>query len=153
MRRSGEAKAVGPEDPKHETTSEEGAAAHSEAAPARKRTYPIWLKVEPPRRRVPPQPAHVSRSLWARLSRHITSCLHQRIGSAVALRGVVRAISAEMRLAGATAEEVARAIRLAVTEHPQLPMLDRTNVITRQLASEALLERMLGWLEELDAES
>jgi hypothetical protein len=153
MRRSGEAKAVGPEDPNKETTGEEGAAAHAEAPPARKRPYPIWLKVEPPRRRVPPLPAHASRSLWARLSRHITSCLHQRIGSAVALRGVVRAISAEMRLSGASAEEVARAIRLAVTEHPQLPMLDRTNVITRQLASEALLERMLGWLEEQNAES
>ena len=65
----------------------------------------------------------------------------------------MRAINAEMRLAGATAEDVARAVRVAVTEHPQLPMLDRTNVLTRQLASEALLERILGWLDEQDAGS
>lgn len=147
MRKSGEAKAVGQEGKQDETTAEE----RPEAPPVAERAYPIWLKVEPPRRRVPPLPPHLSRALWARLSRHITSCLHQRIGSLVALKGVVRAINAEMRLAGATADDVTKAMRVAVTEHPQLPMLDRTNVLTRQLASEALLERILGWLDEGDA--
>jgi hypothetical protein len=150
MRKSGEAKAVGPDGQTKEKAPGEDAE-RADVPPVRERAYPIWLKVEPPRRRVPPLPPYLSRALWARLSRHITSSLHQRIGSLVALRGVVRAINAEMRLAGATAEDVARAIRVAVTEHPQLPMLDRTNVLTRQLASEALLERMLGWLDEQDA--
>ena len=151
MRKSGEAKAVEPKDERKEKTTPGDRVERAEVppvAPVPERAYPIWLKVEPPRRRVPPLPPLLSRSLWARLSRHITSCLHQRIGSVVALRGVVRAINAEMRLAGASAEDVVKAIRVAVTEHPQLPMLDRTNVLTRQLASEALLERMLGWLDE-----
>lgn len=149
MRKSGEAKAVGGTGGEEDKGTGEAAGADGGGAAAPERPYPIWLKVQPSRRRVPPIPSHLSRALWARLSRHITSCLHQRIGSQVALRGVVRAVNAEMRLSGATADEVARALRVAVTEHPQLPMLDRTNVLTRQLASEALLERMLAWLTEV----
>jgi hypothetical protein len=64
------------------------------------------------------------------------------------LRSVVRAVNAEMLLGGSTPAEVETAMRIAVTEHPELSTLDRMNVLTRQLASDAVLERILGWLGE-----
>jgi len=110
------------------------------------RPYPIWTKVEVGKRRLPPMPSTVSRPLWARLSRQIASAMRQRIGSAVTLRSVVRAVQAEMLLGGAMPADVEAAMRTAVAEHPELSTLDRMNVLTRQLASYAVLERILTWL-------
>jgi hypothetical protein len=149
MRTSGEAEAI---DDGDSTVTEGDRAAEAQAirtpsaTPAR--AYPIWTKVEVGKRRLPPMPATVSRSRWARLSRQIASCLRQRIGSAMTLRGVVRAVNAEMLLGGATPADVEAAMRVALKEHPELTALDRMNVITRQLASDALMERILGWLHE-----
>ena len=56
-----------------------------------------------------------------------------------------------MLLAGATADDVAAALRSAVSEHPELITLDRTNVVTRRLASEELIEQMLVWLGDAEA--
>jgi hypothetical protein len=64
------------------------------------------------------------------------------------LRSVVRAVNAEMLLAGSTPAEVEAAMRTAVAEHPEISTLDRMNVLTRQLASDAILERILMWLRE-----
>lgn len=50
-----------------------------------------------------------------------------------------------MLLAGRSADEIAAAMRRAVLEHPELATLDRTNVLTRSLASAELLDRMLAW--------
>ena len=110
------------------------------------RPYPIWLKIEPPKRRLPPTPAHLSRPTWARLSRQVGAFLRSRLNNSGSLRGLVRVARAEMRLAGATTDDVAAALRSAVTEHPELGTLDRTNVVTRRLASEELIELMLAWL-------
>ena len=151
MRTSGEAEAV---DDDGEATSDDAAAPSTDEQSSRMRAatppraYPIWTKVEVGKRRLPPLPTAVSRPLWARLSRQIASCLRQRIGSAMTLRSVVRAVNAEMLLAGATRAEVEEAMRVAVAEHPELSSLDRMNVLTRQLASEALIERILGWIDE-----
>jgi hypothetical protein len=149
MRRSGEAEAIDDGDStvtEGDRATEAPAIRTPSATPAR--AYPIWTKVEVGKRRLPPMPATVSRPLWARLSRQIASCLRQRIGSAVTLRAVVRAVNAEMLLAGATRADVEAAMRIAVKEHAELSALDRMNVLTRQLASDALMERILGWLDE-----
>jgi hypothetical protein len=63
----------------------------------------------------------------------------------------VRVVRAEMLLAGATSADVAAALRAAVAEHPELSMLDRTNVVTRRLASDELIELMLEWLGDAEA--
>lgn len=149
MRTSGEAEAFDDGD----ATSDDGARAIEDAERTRRaatpaRPYPIWTKVEVGKRRLPPMPPTVSRALWARLSRQIASAMRQRIGSAMTLRSVVRAVNAEMLLGGATPAEVEMAMRVAVTEHPELSTLDRMNVLTRQLASHAVLERILAWLGE-----
>jgi hypothetical protein len=146
MRTSGEAEAIdddgsapGDDLP---VIEEMGRASRAATPP---RPYPIWTKVEVGKRRLPPMPSTVSRPLWARLSRQIASSMRQRIGSAVTLRSVVRAVQAEMLLGGATPAEVEAAMRTAVAEHPELSTLDRMNVLTRQLASDAVLERILTW--------
>ena len=56
-------------------------------------------------------------------------------------------------LPGATSDDVATALRAAVTEHQELSTLDRTNVVTRRLASEELIEQMLEWLREAESAS
>jgi len=116
------------------------------------RPYPIWLKIEPPKRRLPPTPAHLSRPTWARLARQIGAFLRSRLNNSASLRGLVRVVRAEMLLAGATPVDVAAALRSAVSEHPELSTLDRTNVVTRRLASEELTEQMLVWLGDAEAE-
>ena len=150
MRTSGEAEAI--DDDGDSTVDDGNRATEIQATRAPSvtppRAYPIWTKVEVGKRRLPAMPPTVSRSLWARLSRQIASCLRQRIGSAMTLRGVVRAVNAEMLLAGATPAEVEAAMRIAVKEHPELSTLDRMNVLTRQLASDTLMEKILGWLSE-----
>ena len=150
MRTSGEAEAI--DDDGNAIAEEDGraidAAARPKRSPTPARPYPIWTKVEVGKRRLPPMPPTVSRPLWARLSRQIASAMRQRVGSAMTLRGVVRAVNAEMLLGGSTPAEVAAAMRVAVTEHPELSTLDRMNVLTRRLASDAVLERILGWLGE-----
>ena len=153
MRTSGEAEAI---DDDGNAIGEEDSPAIEAAARAKRtatpaRPYPIWTKVEVGKRRLPPMPPTVSRALWARLSRQIASAMRQRIGSAMTLRTVVRAVSAEMLLGGATPAEVEMAMRVAVTEHPELSTLDRMNVLTRQLASDAVLERILAWLHEVSS--
>ncbi len=149
MRTSGEAEAI---DDDGDATGQEGAhtidGAHAKRSATPARPYPIWTKVEVGKRRLPPMPPTVSRPLWARLSRQIASAMRQRIGSAMTLRSVVRAVNAEMLLGGSTPADVEAAMRVAVTEHPELATLDRMNVLTRQLASDAVLERILGWLGE-----
>ena len=153
MRTSGEAEAI---DDDGEATSDEGTRAIEDVERPRRsatpaRPYPIWTKVEVGKRRLPPMPPTVSRPLWARLSRQIASAMRQRIGSAMTLRSVVRAVNAEMLLGGSTPADVETAMRVAVTEHPELSTLDRMNVLTRQLASDAVLERILAWLGEESA--
>ena len=155
MRTSGEAEAI---DDEGDATSGDGAPAIEDAvrlprAATPPRPYPIWTKVEVGKRRLPPMPPTVSRPLWARLSRQIAAAMRQRIGSAMTLRSVVRAVNAEMLLAGSTPAEVEAAMRTAVAEHPELSTIDRMNVITRQLASDAVLERILTWLVEASAAS
>ena len=56
-----------------------------------------------------------------------------------------------MLLAGASVDDVAAALRSAVTEHQELSTLDRTNVVTRRLASEELIDQMLVWLHGADS--
>ena len=104
------------------------------------------------KRRLAPVPPYLSRPTWARLSRQIAAFLRQRVNNALTLRAVVRLVDAEVRLSGGTVEHAGNALRRAVLEHPELDTLDRTNVVTRRLASEELIERLLGWLEEFDAE-
>ena len=116
------------------------------------RPYPIWLKIEPPKRRLPPTPAHLSRPTWARLARQIGAFLRSRLNNSASLRALVRVVRAEMLLAGAATEDVAAALRSAVSEHPELSTLDRTNVVTRRLASEELIEQMLVWLGDAESE-
>ena len=149
MRTSGEAEAI---DDDGDATGDDTApvldASRGHRAATPPRPYPIWTKVEIGKRRLPPMPPTVSRPLWARLSRQIAAAMRQRIGSAMTLRSVVRAVNAEMLLGGATPAEVEAAMRTAVAEHPELSTLDRMNVLTRQLASDAVLERILVWLGE-----
>jgi hypothetical protein len=152
MRTSGEAEAIDDEgDATDDATHAIEDAGRGTRAATPPRPYPIWTKVEVGKRRLPPMPPTVSRPLWARLSRQIASAMRQRIGSAMTLRSVVRAVNAEMLLAGATPAEVEAAMRTAVAEHPELSTLDRMNVLTRQLASDAVLERILAWLGEEEA--
>ena len=150
MRTSGEAEAI--DDESGVTSGELAPVVEDEArgssAATPPRPYPIWTKVEVGKRRLPPMPSTVSRPLWARLSRQIAAAMRQRIGSAVTLRSAVRAVNAEMLLGGATPAEVERAMRTGVAEHPEISTLDRMNVLTRQLASDAVLERILAWLGE-----
>ena len=155
MRTSGEAEAIDDEGnaPGDDDSSAVGNAGRGSRAATPPRPYPIWTKVEVGKRRLPPMPATVSRPLWARLSRQIAAALRQRIGSAMSLRSVVRAVNAEMLLGGATPAEVEAAMRTAVTEHPELSTLDRMNVLTRQQASDTVLERILAWLGEEGAAS
>jgi len=37
-----------------------------------------------------------------------------------------------------------------VLDHAELSTLDRTNVVTRRLASEELVEQMLAWLRDAE---
>ena len=152
IRRSGEAEVVHDDDgedaPGGAASTPSDTVEHTTA----RRPYPIWIKIEPGKRRLPPQPAHVSRALWARLCRQIAACLRQRIGSGPSLRHVVRAINGEMRLAGASAEDVKTALRIALTEHPELDVLDRVNVVTRRTLSDTVLERMLAWVAETETD-
>lgn len=146
MRTSGEARAIDDDGRDNEPGAERT------AARGRARAYPIWTKIEPAKRRVAEVPPSLSRSTWARLSRQIAAFLRQRLNNTLTLRSVVRLVDAEMRLAGSGADQIAAAVRRAVVEHPELDTLDRTNVVTRRLASEELIERMLGWLAEFEEE-
>lgn len=65
------------------------------------------------------------------------------------LGSFVRVAAAERRLAGGR-PEIAAALRRAVREHPELTTLERTNVVTRRLASEELLDHMLDWARTPD---
>lgn len=150
MRTSGEARQID-DDGDDDSTREQSKADGGSWAATPTRNYPIWLKVEPTKRRLPPIPAHLSRPTWARLSRHVGAFLRSRLNNSASLRGLVRVVRAEMLLSGASADDVAAALRSAVTEHQELSTLDRTNVVTRRLASEELIEQMLAWLH--DAES
>src|SRR5215204_6261449 len=118
MRTSGEARAV--DDDGNEDGEGTGDERRGERAwaPTPARSYPIWLKVEPTKRRLPPVPRHLSRPTWARLSRQVGAFLRTRLNNSASLRGVVRMVRAEMLLAGATADDVTSALRAAVTEHP-----------------------------------
>jgi hypothetical protein len=152
MRTSGEARAVG--DDGDEENDKNGTAAAGEqetwaATPAR--AYPIWTKIEPAKRRLPPIPAHLSRPTWARLLRQVGAFLRTRLNNSLSLRNMVRVVRGEMLLAGANDDQVAAALRSAVTEHPELSTLDRTNVVTRRLASEELVEQLLAWLRDVQS--
>jgi hypothetical protein len=153
MRTSGEARAVDDDGDDDGTSREERKADGGTWAPTPTRNYPIWLKVEPTKRRLPPVPPHLSRPTWARLSRHVGAFLRSRLNNSASLRSLVRVVRAEMLLSGATAVDVAAALRSAVTEHQELSTLDRTNVVTRRLASEELIEQMLEWLRDAESAS
>lgn len=151
MRTSGEARAVdddGNED--DEKKNEERSAGGGTWAATPTRSYPIWLKVEPSKRRLPPLPEHLSKPTWARLSRQVGAFLRSRLNNNASLRGLVRMVRAEMLLAGARPDDVTAAIRSAVLDHAELSTLDRTNVVTRRLASEELVEQMLAWLRDAE---
>ena len=152
MRTSGEAHAVDDEGSEEGDSSDgvqTGDRRGATSPPAR--AYPIRTKIEPAKRRLPPLPAHLSRPTWARLCRQVAAFLRTRLNNTLSLRSLVRVVRAEMLLSGASTEDVAAALKTAVTEHPELSTLDRTNVLTRRLASEELVEQMLAWLR--DAES
>jgi hypothetical protein len=151
MRTSGEARVVEDDGDDDGPGREERKADGGTWAPTPTRNYPIWLKVEPTKRRLPPVPAHLSRPTWARLSRHVGAFLRSRLNNSASLRSLVRVVRAEMLLSGASSEDIATALRSAVTEHQELSTLDRTNVVTRRLASEELIEQMLEWLRETES--
>ena len=153
MRTSGEARAIDDDGEDDGSGREQPKVDGGSWAVTPTRNYPIWLKVEPTKRRLPPVPAHLSRPTWARLSRHVGAFLRSRLNNSASLRGLVRVVRAEMRLAGASSEDVASALRAAVTEHQELSTLDRTNVVTRRLASEELIEQMLQWLRDAESAS
>ena len=151
MRTSGEARAVdddGNEDDEKKSEEQSGGGGTWAATPSR--SYPIWLKVEPSKRRLPPLPEHLSKPTWARLSRQVGAFLRSRLNNNASLRGLVRMVRAEMLLAGARPDDVTAAIRSAVLDHAELSTLDRTNVVTRRLASEELVEQMLAWLRDAE---
>lgn len=149
MRRAGEDNAVGETgDDTSESDAVGEARPTSDAVAQQGRPYPIWIKVEPAKRRLAPVPPYLSHATWARLTRQIAAYLRQRLNNSLTLRQLVRIVDAEIRLAGGTAADVAIALRAGVTEHPELATLDRTNVVTRRLASEELLERLLTWLDD-----
>jgi hypothetical protein len=152
MRTSGEARAIHDDDDDGSTREQPKAEGGTWAATPT-RNYPIWLKVEPTKRRLPPVPAHLSRPTWARLARHVGAFLRSRLNNSASLRGRVRVVRAEMLLSGASANDIAAALRSAVTEHQELSTLDRTNVVTRRLASEELIEQMLEWLHDAESAS
>jgi hypothetical protein len=148
MRSSGETDAVTDgEEPTGDDARPATPAEGGRRTPTPPRPYPIWTKVEAGKRRLPPMPSTVSRASWARLSRQVSRSLRRRLAGAVSLRDAVRAVNAEMLLAGATRADVESALRVAVREHPELNTLDRVNVVTRRLASEELLEHMLTLLD------
>jgi len=151
MRTSGEARAVEDEGGDDEGNGGQQPAEGGTWASTPARNYPIWLKVEPTKRRLPPVPAHLSRPTWARLSRHVGAFLRSRLNNSASLRSLVRVVRAEMLLSGASVDDVAAALRSAVTEHQELSTLDRTNVVTRRLASEELIDQMLVWLNGADS--
>ena len=151
MRTSGEARAVEDEGGDDEGNGRQQPAVGGTWASTPARNYPIWLKVEPTKRRLPPVPAHLSRPTWARLSRHVGAFLRSRLNNSASLRSLVRVVRAEMLLSGASVDDVAAALRSAVTEHQELSTLDRTNVVTRRLASEELIDQMLVWLHGADS--
>ena len=154
MRTSGEARAIDDDGSDDEGSGDEKRKAEGGTwAATPTRNYPIWLKVEPTKRRLPPVPAHLSRPTWARLSRHVGAFLRSRLNNSASLRGLVRVVRAEMLLSGATEADVAMVLRSAVTEHQELSTLDRTNVVTRRLASEELIEQMLVWLGDAESAS
>src|SRR5687767_12522974 len=129
-RTSGEARSVDDDGNDEESTGDEPKGESGSWAATPTRPYPIWLKIEPPKRRLPPTPLHLSRPTWARLSRQVGAFLRSRINNNASLRSLVRVVRAEMLLAGATTNDVAAALRSAVSEHPELSTLDRTNVVT-----------------------
>jgi hypothetical protein len=150
MRRSGESNAIGG-DASDDASGERG----NEQRSSSKRStptqgFPTYFKLEPPKRRFTAPPPHLSRRMWVRLSRQIAAYLRTRLNNNVTLRSLVRVVAAEMQLSGARPEEIANALRRAVLEHPELTTLDRTNVVTRRLASEELLDLVLGWAREHD---
>jgi hypothetical protein len=155
MRTSGEARAVDDDGGEGRDENEKKAEAPGEASGAwastPARAYPIWVKIEPAKRRLPALPEHLSRPTWARLCRQVGAFLRTRLNNSLSLRSLVRVVRAEMLLSGATHENVAAALRTAVTEHPELSTLDRTNVLTRRLASEELVEQLLVWLAEVES--
>lgn len=152
MRRtSGEARSVEDEGNEDEGNGEDRTGDGGTWASTPTRPYPIWLKIEPPKRHLPPTPANITRPTWARLSRQIGAFLRSRLNNSASLRGLVRVVRAEMLLSGATSAEVVAALRAAVSEHPELSTLDRTNVVTRRLASDELIELMLTWLADAEA--
>ena len=74
MRRtSGEARSIDDDGNEEEREGDERKGEGGTWAATPTRPYPIWLKVEPPKRRLPPTPANVSRPTWARLSAHFTT--------------------------------------------------------------------------------
>ena len=150
-RTSGEARSVDDDGSDEGSTGDERKGESGTWASTPTRPYPIWLKIDPPKRRLPPTPARLTRPTWARLSRQIGAFLRSRLNNSATLRGVVRVVRAEMLLAGATMDDVAAALRSAVSEHPELTTLDRTNVVTRRLASDELIAQMLVWLGEAEA--
>jgi hypothetical protein len=150
-RTSGEARSVDDDGNDEEISGDERKGESGSWASTPTRPYPIWLKIEPPKRRLPPTPQHLSRPMWARLSRQVGAFLRSRLNNSASLRGLVRVVRAEMLLAGATSDDVAAALRAAVSEHPELSTLDRTNVVTRRLASDELIEQMLAWLGDVEA--
>jgi hypothetical protein len=150
-RTSGEARSVEDDGNDDESSDEERQGESGTWASTPTRPYPIWLKIEPPKRRLPPTPPHLSRPTWARVSRQIGAFLRSRLNNSASLRGLVRVVRAEMLLAGATIDDVAAALRSAVSEHPELGTLDRTNVVTRRLASDELIDLMLAWLGDVEA--
>ena len=152
-RTSGEARSVDDDGNDEESKGDERVGESGTWAATPARPYPIWLKIEPPKRQLPPTPAHLSRPTWARLSRQIGAFLRSRLNNSASLRGLVRVVRAEMLLTGATTDDVAAALRAAVSEHPELSTLDRTNVVTRRLASEELIDLMLIWLGDAEAAS
>src|SRR5215207_4437352 len=152
MRTSGEAHAVDDDGGDEGGTDEERRTRDQRAAASRPgAAYPIWTKIEPAKRRLPPLPAHLSRPTWARLCRQIAAFLRTRLNNTLSLRSLVRVVRAEMLLAGATSDDVTAALKSAVTDHPELSTLDRTNMLTRRLASEELVEQMLAWLHDAEA--
>jgi hypothetical protein len=150
-RTSGEARSVDDDGDDEEVKGDERQGESGTWAPTPTRPYPIWLKIDPPKRRLPPTPAHLSRPTWARLSRQVAAFLRSRLNNSASLRALVRVVRAEMLLAGATSAEIQVALRSAVSEHPELSTLDRTNVVTRRLASDELIDQMLGWLSDAEA--
>ena len=80
-RTSGEARSVDDDGSDAESTGDERKGESGTWAPTPTRPYPIWLKIEPPKRRLSPTPAQLSRPTWARLSRQIGAFLRSRLNN------------------------------------------------------------------------